>query len=148
RVPTSRSESADGVTRYRLISQPAIGPPTTQAAIMPTMFDPSPISPALAMPSSSTKCGVQAMVVPTPPVSETEPTISPSRGSMPNAPASHLPTSFWNTLENPAGASDTTSFQPPLRSEATLEVSPDAAKKYSRNMSRAPSSKCTSMPMP
>ena len=54
-----------------------------QAAIKPSVLAATPISTALVMPSLSMNVGPQATVVPSPPVSETDPAISPALGSMP-----------------------------------------------------------------
>ncbi len=111
------------------------------------MFAAMPSSVAIAMPSTSVKCGAQASVVPTPPVSETEPTINPVRASMPNSAASVMPRPFWIRMKIVASSSRTTSCQPPRESVRTFEFRPSAPKKYSSSPSRTPSSKdnCRSM---
>ena len=83
------------------------------------------------MPSDWLKIGAHASVVPTPPVSATEPTISPALGFRPKPAAIPMPSRFCNTMKMLASASRMAKGLPPRRKEAKSDFRPSAAKKYS-----------------
>ena len=117
-----------------------MGPPITHAAISPTVLLAMPSSIALAIPRSPTKIGAQATVVPTPPVSETDPTIRPAFGSSPNNAAIPIPVTFWMSMNAVASASSTMSGLPPCKRVAVSDFRPMLAKNSSSRWSRTPSS--------
>ena len=103
---------------------------------MPTMLLAMPSSTAFAIPRRSTKIGPQASVVPTPPVREMEPVISPARASSPNSCATPMPSRFCSTMNSVASASRISSGLPPSFRVRRSERRPMAAKKYSSRVSR------------
>ena len=106
------------------------------AAMSPIVFAARPSSWALLMPSCREKCSDQAMVVPTPPVSEMEPTISPARGSIPKTLASPMPVAFCRRMKTSASAVRIRKGRPPAANVRRSLFKPMAAKKYSSRTSR------------
>jgi hypothetical protein len=89
----------------------------------------APISTALPMSNCSAKRGPQAIAVPWPPTSDTEPASSPTSGSSPSRLAVTTPVRFCSTMNTTVAASRISSGQPPLRSVRTSALRPMPAKK-------------------
>ena len=90
---------------------------------------PADCAAALLMPCDSTKVGAQASAVPTPPVSETDPTIRPALGSKPKAVARPMPVRFCSKMKAVASANRITSGLPPEINVRMSACKPTAAKK-------------------
>ena len=114
--------------------------------ISPIVATAIPLSSAAGKPCSSAMVGPQAIAVPCPPTSETDPTITPAAFGMPSATAPIVPITSCRNTKATVTRQRTPRTRPPAARSASRAFTPTVAKKMTSSLSRVVMSKSMSTP--